>query len=71
MKDNSQPIETAPKDGTEILVWVNGAIAWEFAFWDEGAWCGAHHSSTHGNELYNVTHWLPMPPRPKAIATKD
>ena len=55
---NPRPIETAPKDGTEILVFT---AWWEAAFWDSDAWCGAHHSSTHGNELASPTHWLPQP----------
>lgn len=55
-------IETAPRDGTYILVWTGHY--WEFALYDRGAWCGAHHSSTHGNELYNPTHWMPQPPPP-------
>lgn len=62
-------IETAPKDGTSILVWTG--YYWEFALYDKGVWCGAHHSSTHGNELHDPTHWMPQPPSPNIpIAVK-
>jgi hypothetical protein len=57
-------IESAPRDGTPILVWA-GSGAWELAMWDQGAWCGAHHSSMHGNELHAPTHWMPQPAAPR------
>jgi len=59
-----QEISSAPLDGTDILVWSDKHV-WETAFWNEGAWCGAHHSSTQLYELSGVTHWLPMPPDPR------
>ena len=60
MKANT--IDSAPLDGTFILVWTKWQ--WEFALSDRGVWCGAHHSSTHGNKLEDVTHWLPQPASP-------
>lgn len=61
-----QPIETAPKDGTEILAYgrkQDGAyfVAFEYGDWwcagpwDEG-WCELNHAPTH---------WMPLPEPPK------
>jgi hypothetical protein len=58
-----RPISDAPKDGTDILVGVQG-IGWpvRVAFWDEargGVW-----SIWPGRELAHPTHWQPLPPPP-------
>jgi hypothetical protein len=63
---SAYPISAAPKDGTFLLVWTG---QWELGFWDQGEWYGAHHSSTHGNRLYNPTHWMPQPPAPSKELT--
>lgn len=53
-----QPIETAPKDGTPVLVatafWVRDAY-WSHAF--EG-WYSNH------SAVPPPTHWMPLPPPP-------
>ncbi len=66
-----RPIDTAPKDGTEILVAHNGAVS--AAFWvdtttytDEevlvnGYW--SVHVTTHCDET-RLTHWMPLPEPP-------
>jgi hypothetical protein len=67
-----QPIETAPKDGTRILVfakWMGGserAVVW----WgpdardnfSDGIW-HAGFATTYVPEV--VTHWMPLPEPPK------
>lgn len=52
-------IESAPKDGTEILVSNNEFMA--LVSWYDGEWVEA------ARELdYMVpTHWMPLPPLPK------
>ena len=57
-----QPIETAPRDGTDILVgYTTGEIcilhfdAATFAWWDH---LGAY-------EFPDPTHWMPLPPPPE------
>jgi hypothetical protein len=65
--DDWQPIETAPKDGTEIMVWpVRGMKGKTFleAYHDgtSWVWCSIHYGTT--NEI-NPTHWKYLPEPPK------
>lgn len=75
----AQPIETAPKDGTRILIWqtlANGG-RWEVTYWRETK------SVTNGKIDYEsagwahidftlaahfgqrvITHWAPLPGEP-------
>lgn len=72
-----QPIETAPKDGTKILVFVDGEIKiahWEtdsaHAGWDKAfvpLWVGFSCMDSYFNEEWQETeptHWMPLPPLP-------
>lgn len=65
-----QPIETAPKDGTEVLtyreaglmavaVWVKYYPIWRGG--DESGWV-----VSDGADLVGVTHWMPLPNPPSA-----
>lgn len=60
-----RPIETAPKDGTKVVVYDEGDV-W-IAYWYRtspqlfGWW-----AIDHG---VNPTHWLPLPPPPEGGAT--
>ena len=67
-----QPIETAPKDGTPIMIWdkyedvpmiacwVGGSWSADKSFVDaEGGWDGAIVVDNIDNEL--LTHWMPLP----------
>ena len=53
-----QPIETAPKDGTRVLVVEDGE--YHVAWWRQG-W-------TRAGDDYDIamepTHWQPLPPYP-------
>jgi Protein of unknown function (DUF551). len=55
-----QPIETAPKDGTRVLVSAKGGVTaaeYKFNEW----WCIAGTAFP----LADVTHWQPLPKAPK------
>ena len=70
---NWQPIETAPKDGSDILVFFRGSQGNKsrqvIAMWEDdkkdvqtydGFWIDAH----VGEIIPNVTHWMPLPEPP-------
>lgn len=65
-----QPIETAPKDGTLVLICERGGRR-QVAKWCEGDWgappCWWVQLTGRGPESYptlDVTHWMPLPPPP-------
>lgn len=65
MKTVWRPIETAPKDGTWFL-YLDADNFVSSAFTEDGVeYYGDHHSSTYGNKLYGLTHWMPLPQPPK------
>lgn len=74
-----QPIETAPKDGTPILVWAD-AYGWRSVFarvnaaFYEGAWrmygpiLGEPTTQNKSRQWLGEvqpTHWMPLPEGPK------
>lgn len=72
---NWQPIETAPKDGTEILIfceddhWAIDIVKWE-QFGNDFYWARARCvDGLHINE--KATHWMPLPALPDADYAKN
>jgi hypothetical protein len=59
-----QPIETAPKNYTVILVFWSGQV--EMARWNEEAnqW-QEHYCGDFAIGENEVTHWMPLPEPPK------
>jgi hypothetical protein len=53
-----QPIETAPKDGTVIIVYAPG-------FFQTAAWTGGGWTNASDSWLEDVTHWMPLPEPPQ------
>lgn len=62
-----EPIETAPKDGTHILVF--DGHDWVLGFWTVGlnGWFGDHPSIIFRNYISErkLTHWMPQPAKPQ------
>jgi hypothetical protein len=57
-----QPIETAPKDGKDVLLTVDGLV--RLGFWDVprgGVW-----SLWPGRDRFNPTHWMSLPAPPES-----
>ena len=67
-REGWQPIETAPKDGTNILatfwLWDNPkkGRGMEAVSWDGEAW------SSDAYPIYPPSHWMPLPSPPKGDA---
>lgn len=63
-----QPIETAPKDGRRVLVWINEGLRFTgcaFAhlwFYDDGTLGGGAEGFAG---KWDITHWMPLPDAPK------
>ena len=58
-----QPIETAPKDCTEVLLFVTD-LGPRPAYWDDDEWLSpVDGTSTYAND--EITHWMPYPEPPK------
>lgn len=72
-----QPIETAPKDGSSIDVWVSGCRIPE-VFWGKPklgnspmCWCCLEYDSYFGwipESIAQPSHWMPMPAGPALAA---
>lgn len=60
-------IETAPKDGTFVLIFIAGGEAWcpIIARWNGDGW-GDEESTFTVPGLNDPTHWMPLPQPPKA-----
>ena len=69
-----QPIETAPKDGTKIDLWVANQelgrairetdMVWHH-FDDGSAWAHADALFLVEEDGWTVTHWMPLPEPPQ------
>jgi hypothetical protein len=61
-----QPIETAPNDGTSVLLFLpdrwGGVVT--IADYDLDDW-----SDRGGSELITATHWMPLPAPPETPAS--
>ncbi len=70
-----QPIETAPRNGSRVLVFeppaTIGVALWARQELRRGAmrWCVA--DSEDGVATYTPTHWQPLPDPPKRNETLD
>lgn len=62
-----RPIETAPRDGTAVLLWYKqkSHVA---AYWVSSPWNGMWVSGTVGFlDCDNFTHWRPLPAPPVEV----
>ena len=70
-KDQWQPIETAPKDGTVLLTFPHYRVThWsvdECMSFSHAGWAGRWDEYTETFAVIIPTHWMPLPPAP----TKD
>ncbi len=70
MCDGWRKIETAPKDGTRIDVWVDGSSVHGASFreteawYEDGDWFALFGGNFRQRIGVPVTHWLPLPAPP-------
>lgn len=57
-----QPIETAPKDASDILVCWSGSKTMAVASWNGDGWYEANDDVFYQSP---PTHWMPLPGAPK------
>jgi hypothetical protein len=60
---NWQPIETAPKDGTDILLWDGEDVI--SCRWLDGAWVDSWGLMKYETPSEPATHWMPWPEPPR------
>lgn len=61
------PIETAPRDGTDVLCWVGFTYTPEqhvILHWSEGDWI-TDYMVDYWAASYEPTHWQPLPDPPE------
>jgi hypothetical protein len=64
------PIESAPKDGTRVLIFTPDALDIENTFsatFDDGEWWESRalqDGTSRSNVDCDPTHWMPLPPPP-------
>jgi hypothetical protein len=64
-----QPIETAPKDGSQLLGWANGDYA---TFRWTGGYFNLIVAGTFAEDAaWWPTHWMPLPTPPSVGPVKD
>lgn len=69
---NWQPIETAPKDGTKVMLWDGDEIS--AGFWSTSLWVTFGNPNIKGGwviyearsdtQEIRATHWMPLPQPP-------
>lgn len=64
-----QPIESAPKDGTRVLLRAEGGITeghYDSHFWK--SWLGCHDRQKVYASVHKPTHWMPLPAPPESAS---
>lgn len=65
--DKWMPIESAPKDGTEILLyWQGHMLAFDVGYWSTDIGFEAWRDSGGVKFYTDPTHWMPLPAAPEA-----
>lgn len=60
------PIETAPKDGRSVLLWIPSSESWYYRNTICGRWVGEYQGwSIPGISGLLPTHWMSLPEPPK------
>lgn len=60
-----QPIETAPKDGTEVLVFDEATSTKHVSYWDGYGWYDPDCHYYSESPALVPTHWIQIPTPPK------
>lgn len=69
-QSNWQSIDSAPKDGTHVLVALDEIVGEAQYYIEDGRehegwyWNDQHWTDAVGGEPFQPTHWMPLPPPP-------
>lgn len=75
MVEQWKPVETAPRDGTFVDLWVFDSVRdagerWPDCFWRDGKWLDLtddwEDREVEPYPFIRATHWMPLPPAPEA-----
>jgi hypothetical protein len=55
----SQPIDTAPRDGTRVMIFLAGEDAWTLGYWFRQTQAWVRWDDPDRYTLRRVTHWRP------------
>lgn len=64
-----QPIETAPRDGSEVLLWDRDIAGCDIGVWSAQAGCWINDSHGIGlvqQQIHLPSHWMSLPTPPAA-----
>lgn len=63
---NWQPIDTAPKDGTWVLLFGTPGVIPHVGRWLDEGWRNSHYGEREPYWRFSgLTHWMPLPEAPK------
>jgi len=68
-----QSIETAPKDGTGVLVYCQKSLTVTVTggYWDDHPQCRCWIAGGYMQKVFPPTHWMPLPPSPDETLAQE
>lgn len=70
MTEWNSDMDSAPKDGTHVLIVDSGVVSEAYWAYEGGGWWLANTYPTDytDGQIYAPTHWQPLPPPPETTS---